>query len=119
MITLKANTEMNVAEFLEEYPFYLFVFGNDCNQFKYVFAGEACEGFILFTILVDMPSGVYDLKIYGQSSSTNEDESLAEFLLMDSAKIYNPVDNCYNMPYLLDENNYIITSDEDVKIKYK
>lgn len=119
MISILANIETNVAEFLPDFPFYLFEFGDECTNFKYIFTGEPCDDFVLFSLLVNIPAGVYVMSIYGQDSSTNEDTANAEPLLTDFAKIYNPENNCYNMPYLLDENNYIITSENDIKIKYK
>lgn len=94
MLSLKANTEMNVAEFLPEYPYYLFVFGDECKSYKYIFEGEACDEFILFSIIVNMRSGTYPLKIYGQDSSTNKDEKEAVFLFSEMSKIYNSNDYC-------------------------
>ena len=118
MITLLANIDNNIFEFLPEYDFYLFVFSNtDCDVNKQVLTGEQCNGHVLFDIVVDLPSGIYDLQIYGKTENNDEIEN-SVLLKTEKVKIYNAESNCYNFPYLLDENNYIISDSEETPIKY-
>ena len=118
MITLLANIDNNIFEFLPEYNFYLFVFSNtDCDIDKQTIAGTQCNGQVLFDIVVDLPSGIYDLSIYGKTENNDETDG-AILLKTEKAKIYNPDSNCYSFPYLLNENNYIISDSDGTLLEY-
>ncbi len=120
MISINANTITKIAEFLTEYPFYLFVFTDtECKKHSYIFEAteqDNCGNYRLFDLLVDVPIGTYDLAIYGQESETNTDTDLAELLHEEKAKIYNPENICFDMPYLLDENGYPLLDENEINI---
>lgn len=121
MISILANIETNIAEFLPEYEYYLFIFSNNCDEYKYILQPEEesnCGDYRLFTLDVDIPMGGYKLEIFGQESSTNEDPNEAELLHTEQAKIYNPLAECYGLPYILDENGYPIEDFDGTKILY-
>jgi hypothetical protein len=118
MITLLANIENNIAEFLEDFDFYLFVISNDCDEYKYLLEPtEVCDTLKLFSINVDIQSGNYELSIYGGNEET-ETINDKELLLVESLKIYNPLNECFNVGYLLDENGYILADFDGTKILY-
>lgn len=121
MISILANIETNIAEFLDEYDYYLFIFSNECEEYKYILEPEEesnCGNYRLFTLNVDIPMGGYKLKIYGQSSSVNEDPNEAELLHTEKAKIYNPLSECYGIPYILDEFGYPLEDEDGIKLLY-
>lgn len=51
MITLLANIDNNIFEFLPEYNFYLFVFKNDCQEWKLILNADNCSELSPFYIL--------------------------------------------------------------------
>lgn len=110
MITLWSNTDNDVILFLEDYPFYLFVFTNGCDEYADVFTKEDCDK--KFTINIDYPNGVYVLKIYGQEDYSNLNGDMAELLKTTSAKVKSG-DPCYMGDNLLDEFDYDLTDEND------
>ena len=119
MISLNANIDTNIAEFLAEYDYYLFIFSDGCKEYKYILQAEEqsnCGNYRLFTINVDIPMGGYKLEIFGQSSSTNEDPNEAELLHTEQAKIYNPEAECFGMPFILDEFGYPLLDENGINI---
>ena len=119
MISLKANIDTNIAEFLAEYDYYLFIFSDGCKEYKYILQAEEqsnCGNYRLFTINVDIPMGTYSVSIYGQASAVNEDPNEADLLHTEQAKIYNPEAECFGMPFILDEFGYPLLDENDINI---
>lgn len=118
MITLLANTDNKIFELLPKFNYYLFVFSNtDCKIVSKLLSAEECDDSALFTINIDLPSGIYDLTIYGKDEA-NEELINSVTLKHEKVKVYNPENNCYDAPYLLDENRYIIADYDGTKILY-
>lgn len=121
MVTILANIETTISEFIENFDFYLFVFSDGCKEYKFIFSPseKSCPGFIVFDVNIDLPAGVYILEIYGQDNNSNLNTNNAVFLFSDTAKIINPEGYCFGMPYLLDPFGYPILDTNNINILYQ
>jgi hypothetical protein len=117
MITINANTDNELKfyfELSEDWGYFLLVFSQDqgCLEEKIVVLNESdCEGTQLFTVNIDLPSGVYDLAIFQQEEYSNLDQSLALFVSEEKVKVVNICDQCDNM-LATSCGLFIITSDD-------
>jgi len=96
MVVIKANIDTKVVLFLEEtYSYYLFQYtrNNGCEEFIDVITAVECD-FYTFIVNVDLPSGFWNLKVYGQDDYSNLNPANATFLFEDSARIINAEDEC-------------------------
>lgn len=117
MISILANTDTNIAEFIPEYPFYLFVFKDDCKEYKFFLSDvENCNGMLVFLLNINIPMGEYELKIYGTFDVDEINTDELDLLSTDDVKVYNPESICFAMPFLLDENGYPIEDNFENKI---
>jgi len=121
MQTINANTDTTIRfDGIDPYDYYLFVFSpSSCDEQKEVLAPDVDCASGIFTFNIDLPMQVYTVDIYGQCDYDNVNTVLATYIRTEQIRVVNPVDMCYNMPYLLDENGYIITDSDGTKILYK
>lgn len=109
-----------VIDGLSSYNYYLFVFNpSSCNEYKEILAPNVDCASGVFTFNIDLPMQVYTVYIYGQSSNINTNILLAEYIRTETIRVYNPVDMCYSMPFILDENGYIISNESNINLLYR
>jgi len=66
---------------------------------------------------INLGTGVYDLSIYKTNSSTNFNIN-DDLIYQDKIRVFNPNNFCYNMPYIMNENSYILETHNNIKILY-
>lgn len=113
MLVINANQNNELLFYFEqEYAYYLFVFSQNqgCREEKIVYSDESdCEDFQRFNVNVDLPSGVWDLAIYGQEDYSNLNPDFAEFIKEEKARITNNCDECADLLLATPNGVYIIT----------
>jgi hypothetical protein len=96
VVVIDANIDTKVTLFLEEsFSFYLFQFtrNNGCDEFIDVFTAVECD-FYSFIVNVDLPTGFWSLKVYGQDDYSNLNPANATLVFEDMARIINAADEC-------------------------
>lgn len=115
MYTINANMDNSILlQGIATYPYYLFVFSqSDCADYKEIIVAETdCDAGV-FNINVDIPMGVYNLDVYGQSDYANLSQELAEYIQTYTCSVYNPENICWATGVLTDEFNYPL-QDQDL-----
>jgi len=108
MININANKDNQILiKAIATYPYYLFVFTQpNCVEYKEILSAETDCTDNVFNINTDIPMGVYELNIYGQSDYVNTVQENAEYITTLSASVYNPANICWSDLELTDEFNY-------------
>lgn len=125
MITINANTDNQVKFYFslsEDWDYFLLFFSKNqgCTEERVVVLNEStCEGDQIFTININLPSGVYHMAIYQQEEYSNMDELNSVFVGEDAVKIINICDQCDNLLstscglFIMTDDNLYIEIDKD------
>lgn len=119
MININANKNNDVyLQSIATYPYYLFVFSQQgCTEYKEILSAETDCTDNVFNVNVDIPMGVYDLNIYGQSDYANTTQELAEYIQTYTCSVYNPENICWSNLELTDEFNYPLQNEDDIDLQ--
>jgi len=107
MVNIEANIDSKVILFLNEsYDYYLFIFSRGCYAYSNVYTSIECD-FFTFILNENIPSGTWEMEVYGQSDYSNLNPNNADFLYRDVCRVNG---NGNGGAYIITENStYLIT----------
>jgi len=90
MVVIEANIDTKVVLFIDEtevvYDYYLFVFNRGCQSYRNVYTSVQC-GFFTFILNENIPSGIFNMEVYGQNDYSNLNPENAEFVYEDICRV--------------------------------